>query len=84
MSFLWDSLKETRNSSKIYPLDFVYSEALFDFEGRLENRCSWKFHKNQSKTLEMESLLACNVNKKWLQHRCFSVSFAKFSRTSII
>ena len=28
---------------------FVYREVLFDFEGWFENRCSWKFHKDNGK-----------------------------------
>ena len=36
------------------------------------------------KTLVMESLYACNFIKKWLQHRCFPVNFAKLSRTSTL
>ena len=43
---------------------FVYAEALFDFEGRLEKT----LHR---KTLVMDSLYACRFIKKRLQHRCF-------------
>ena len=35
------------------------------------------------KTLMMDFLVACSFIKKWLQHRCFLVNFAKLSRTSI-
>ena len=35
------------------------------------------------KTLVMESLYACRLIKKWLQHRCFPLNFPKLLRTII-
>ena len=51
---------------------FVYAEALLDFKGRFENRCSWKFHKITGKHLW------------WSLFRRATVNFAKFSRTPIL
>ena len=58
------------------------------FADFLQNRCSWKFRKFHRKISMLESLFnkaaelkTCNFIKKRLQHRCFSLKFAKFLRT---
>ena len=53
----------------------IYAEALFDFEGSSEKALL-------RKTVVADSLYACNFIKKWLQHRCFPVNFAKLSTTN--
>ena len=49
---------------------FAYLEALLDSEGWLEKMSATFIGKH-----------ACNFIKKWLQHRCFPLNFAKLSRT---
>ena len=53
----------------------VYAEALFDFKGWLEKTLD-------KKALVMDSLYAWKFIKKWLEHICFPVNFAKPSRTT--
>ena len=68
--------KHVRLSPLCYFANCVYAEALFDFEDWLENRCSWNFTKIIGKHM-------CKFIKKWFQHMCFPVNFAKFSKTPI-
>ena len=57
--------------------------------GALLKRCSYKFHKTNSKTPVLESLFnkfaglkACSFIKKWLQRRNFHMNFSEiFKRT---
>ena len=56
---------------------FVYAKTLLDFEGWLEKT-------RHRKTIVMDILYACNFIKKWLQHRCFPVNFAKLSRATTL
>ena len=51
----------------------------------LQNKCSWKFRNTHSKTPALESFLKILLNIiKRLQHRCFTVTIAKFLRTSFL
>ena len=57
----------------------------------IHNRCSWKFRNIHRKTPVLEPLFnkvadlkACNCINKRLQHRCFFVNIAKFSRTAFL
>ena len=65
------------NISVMLVSQFTNAEALFIFEGRLEKI----LHR---KKLMMDSLYASNFIEKWLQHKCFPVTFTKRSRTTTL
>ena len=78
---------------RCFALDFVNFLILFKFQkqslaGVLQNKFSLKFWNTQRKTPVMESLISkvkglhpATLFRKKLQHKCFTLNFAKFLRT---
>ena len=60
-----------------------YFANLFSWKRCLNLRGDWKVGVLENFT-KIIGKHVCNFIKKWLLHRCFSVNFAKFSRTTIL